>query len=478
MRITKIQIKHFRAFRGEYEITLRKGQNLLIYGENGSGKSSLYQALDSFLAPPTPYLEHKNIFAGTDNGYVKLEISDGMNPSQTYEWEETGHPFTEPLIAQAAKTRGFLDYRALLETHYAHRQADGVNVFNLLVTSLLANVENPISQRTFGAEWDSIKQVLAQRRDELRNQRLESELTDFNLGLTSILSSLTTQANAILATFEQDCAIQLALAPEGLQLSPDKRALAQTTILLTAIYYQRPIPGHHHFLNEARLSAIAISIYLGALLLNPAGPLPVLFLDDVLIGLDMSNRLPLLDVLLQHFKDWQVFLTTFDRVWFEMVSQRVQHQAPSWERIELYCGRTNEGDMPIYRQSKDYLGAAEEHLLNSDFKAAALYIRSAYERLVIEFCGRHRLLVRYCESPKGYKSDDFWTVVKTREYKTGERVLSTSLVDDIEMYRSSILNQLSHTEPSNVFRREVKGALDAVTKLRTSLEAVDKNSLK
>ena len=50
MKITKIDIKNFRVFRGTHQIDLGKiGKNLLLYGENGSGKSSLYLALKSFL---------------------------------------------------------------------------------------------------------------------------------------------------------------------------------------------------------------------------------------------------------------------------------------------------------------------------------------------------------------------------------------------------------------------------------------------
>ncbi len=46
MRITKIELKNFRAFYGAYQIDLHKaGKNLLVYGENGSGKSSLYSVL-------------------------------------------------------------------------------------------------------------------------------------------------------------------------------------------------------------------------------------------------------------------------------------------------------------------------------------------------------------------------------------------------------------------------------------------------
>ena len=50
VRITKIEIKNFRAFPRTYQIDLHKaGKNLLVYGENGSGKTSLYLALKLFL---------------------------------------------------------------------------------------------------------------------------------------------------------------------------------------------------------------------------------------------------------------------------------------------------------------------------------------------------------------------------------------------------------------------------------------------
>lgn len=51
MRISAIEIKNFRAFKGSpLKINLRQtGKNLLVYGENGSGKSSLFFALKDFL---------------------------------------------------------------------------------------------------------------------------------------------------------------------------------------------------------------------------------------------------------------------------------------------------------------------------------------------------------------------------------------------------------------------------------------------
>lgn len=50
MRITKVEVKDFGAFPGPatYTFDFDGRQNLLIYGENGSGKSSVFRALVEF----------------------------------------------------------------------------------------------------------------------------------------------------------------------------------------------------------------------------------------------------------------------------------------------------------------------------------------------------------------------------------------------------------------------------------------------
>lgn len=44
-RITKISIDNYRAYIEPLDLELPAGENLLVYGENGSGKSSLFKAL-------------------------------------------------------------------------------------------------------------------------------------------------------------------------------------------------------------------------------------------------------------------------------------------------------------------------------------------------------------------------------------------------------------------------------------------------
>lgn len=178
MRIKKIEIQNFRAFYGNFEIELG-GKNLLLYGENGSGKSSLFYALKLFLESAnakTEFSEHRNIFIKDDaDGFVKLTI--GKN---AYEWLPAKFP-DAPIILDANKTKGFLDYKSLLETHFLHRKQEdkSVNLFHLLVENLLANYTESSSGRTIGDIWQSVQQKIKSEKEHKYLQKRISRRTAF-----------------------------------------------------------------------------------------------------------------------------------------------------------------------------------------------------------------------------------------------------------------------------------------------------------
>lgn len=67
MKIQKIEVCNFKGFRSDYLFDLNAAcKNLLAYGENGSGKSSLYWALKLFLKSSIDadlnFSKTKNIF--------------------------------------------------------------------------------------------------------------------------------------------------------------------------------------------------------------------------------------------------------------------------------------------------------------------------------------------------------------------------------------------------------------------------------
>ena len=472
MRITEIEIKNFKAFYGIYRIDLRKsGKNLLIYGENGSGKSSLYFALKLFLEsgedPSHRFENNQNIFI-TDAGYIKLCLRASQRSKQDiYEWSESVRETDDELIIDASRAKGFLDYKDLLETHYVHRENNTVNVFGLLVNTLLANTVNPLTDRTLEEDWADIQPPFPRRNATNQIAALERQIANFNDELTNRLAELQPRASEILSKFEHNVALNFDFP--GIKYNRENRTLDNQEILLRVELFDRNIPEHHLFLNEARLSAIAIAIYFSSILMQPESDLKILALDDVLIGLDMSNRLPVLDMLTEYFSDYQIFLTTYDKAWYEIAKQRTSDA--EWEYTEFYSEQTDEYEIPIYVKNKAYLEKAKEYFAANDYKACVIYLRTAFEAAIKKFCEKKNLRVRYRENPKDLTNEDFWGPIKTGTLKDGTPFLEQSLIKEIELYRSIILNPISHARIVPVVKKEISEAIEAVKTLEAKLAA-------
>ena len=474
MRITDIEIKNFRAFRGNYRIDLSKtGKNLLVYGENGSGKSSLYLALTSFLESgvdkdnkSTEFENHQNIFI-KDPGHIKLSLrADQGSKKDIYEWSQRVKGETDDeLITEASKSKGFLDYKALLETHYLHRENETVNLFDLLVKTLLANTVNPLRDRSLAEDWGDIQPPFPRRSAKRQIETLERRIDVFNDELVNRLAELRPTVSEILHKFGYDVTLDFDF--QGVTYNPEKKELDNQQILLKVEFFDTEIPAHHRFLNEAKLSAIAIAVYLSSILLQPESDLRILALDDVLIGLDMSNRLPILDILHDYFSDYQIFLTTYDKAWYEIVKQRTDQK--DWKYAEFYFGETDEYEIPVYVEDKAYLEKAREYLDANDYKACAVYVRTAFEAAIKRYCERKNLAVKYRENPKDLRSEDFWVPIKMETDGSGLLLLNLRIVDEVEQARKFILNELSHATFANVYRKELEDAIDAVERLEAAL---------
>ena len=346
VRVTKIEIKNFRAFHGTHQFNLGKsGRNLLVYGENGSGKSSLYLALKSFLDSSedtaTRFENHQNIFLA-DDGHIKLHLrADPRAKEHIYEWSRTVKETEDQSIIDASKAKGFLDYKALLETHYIHRENDTIDVFDLLIENLLANVVSDVTGQSIREDWQSVLEARPSRRNaRTQIEALEERLEIFNRELTRRLGQLKKETSEILNKLGyNDNFVALNFDFKAVRYDPRNNSLEGNEIFLTVEFFENDLHAHHRFLNEAKLSAIALSIYFAALRLQPDSDLKLLALDDVLIGLDMSHRLPVLGILEEYFIDYQIILTTYDKVWYEIVKQRTTEKKMEIRRILLLQDR-------------------------------------------------------------------------------------------------------------------------------------------
>lgn len=472
MRITKIKTKNFRAFRGTLEIDLHKaGKNLLVYGENGSGKSSLYLALKLFLESSedtaNQFEDHQNIFI-KDNGYTKLHLqADSVSNECIYKWSRTVRETENQRIIDASKAKGFLDYRTLQKTHNVNQDEEDVNVFVLLIDNLLANTIGEKSNRSLADDWDNLRKAPRPRRNATTQiAELEEQVESFNNELTGKLAELQTLTSEILNEFGYNVFLDLGF--DKIKYNRHDKKLDNQQISLKVKFFDRDLDTYHNFLNEAKLSAIALSIYFAGFLLQPDSELKILALDDVLIGLDMSNRFPVLDILAKYFSKYQIFLMTYDKAWYEIVKQWASANG-QWKAVEFYFEQTDNFEVPVYVENKAYLEKAQEHLDANDYKACVIYLRSAFEAAIKRYCDKKQLSVRYCENPKRLRSDDLWLPIKTEEKENGILLLDLTLVDKIERYLNILLNPLSHDTIVNTHRRELEDAIEAVDELQNKL---------
>src|SRR5206468_2551167 len=100
-------------------------RNLVVYGENGSGKSSIYKALrDLFSRKPVLAALKNNEYAypldPAITPRIVVRFADGSPPVEWTEARHPGKPIADPRIALAALRSSFLDYHALLETNAFH----------------------------------------------------------------------------------------------------------------------------------------------------------------------------------------------------------------------------------------------------------------------------------------------------------------------------------------------------------------------
>ena len=461
---------------------------MFIYGENGSGKSSLYYALKDFFQSSIETIDMAavdNIFLeDSDKGknYIKVKFQpnkDGQRRVATYELTATGKTTDtagDTSIRDANKLKSFLTYKHLLDIHHIKKDEE-IDLFNLLVKGVLKHFKYTLTGgKELGELWNEVEILIAKEtgtsyRIDQKRKDVNDALKAFNDAFKQLFEKpevgktnpeyILGHAAPILNEFEHGLQIDLRYTQAT---TDDYKTIKQNHVRVGLEFCGKDIPKAHLFLNEARLSAIAISIYLGMIKRHPQlRPHKILFLDDIFIGLDISNRLPLLRILDTHFPGYQVFITTYDKPWYEYVRGFLSDK---WKSIEFYAQEVKGGfEIPKIEDGADMIRKARQHYNNSDYKASAVYARSAFEKIIMNYCERKKKPIAFKSKQKDYKSQDFWNKVKSDV----QPVTKTN----IEGYRFLIYNKLSHYDPEvNPLKTELRDAITTVENLRTELNGI------
>lgn len=485
MKIQQIEITNYKAFLGTYRIKAG-GKNLFIYGENGSGKSSLYYALKDFFQSSIEDIdlaELENAFVETAQiGKTAINVtfkpnSQGQDRAKSYQFNSsinTTRAVGDTSIHDGNKLKSFLTYKHLLSIHHLKKE-DAINLFDLLVNGVLKHFKYSLTRgKELGELWADVEETTGKTTGKhfpinQKKTEVNAAIKAFNEAFDELFKAgspenILKHARPILEQFDQNIEVELRFP----QLRPNRdfSSIEGAEVHADLKYAGKVVHKPHLFLNEARLSAIALSIYLGMIKRHVQGiPCKILFLDDVFIGLDISNRLPLLTILENEFPEYQIFITTYDKPWFEYARGFLE-QSGGWKTMEFYAQECNDGtQIPLIFDDQDLIAKAKAHLQACDYKAAAVYSRSAFEQLIRKFCEKKGKPIRYKARLKDYTTEDFWNALK------GDLIQPTR--DNIETYRSLVLNTFSHynTEKHEI-KIELENAVQAVLALKTELESL------
>ena len=255
--------------------------------------------------------------------------------AKPYEWSAGKNDSRVSEMRTLDKQKGFLDYKSLLRVHLVPTGEREINLFDIFINPLLAHYKNPVSSLglTFIQEWTTIKAALQPR--VWKPSDLDKRFEEFNAGFERVVKDTVTSASALLKKFDTELAISVEFKPGSYSWKPKK--LTPPKILAEPSFRRLERRDYYRSLNEARLTALAITIYLSGLQVLPASGFRLLVLDDILIGLDMVNRVKMLDLIHEHFADWQIPFT-YSKAWFERLKERVKEKRLSewdapWESV-------------------------------------------------------------------------------------------------------------------------------------------------
>lgn len=440
MKIDELTLKNFKFFYGEKTLEF-KGKNILLYGENGSGKSSIYWALytllnnakasDSKIKKYFNPREKKSLLnryiEDSETGKITVKLTNGHEYTVSNDSIEININKADTTIKESNIASDFINYK-LLAKLYDFKHGDSIDLFDLFTSDIFDYMPYK-TERSYADIWESFLRTesAAPKKRSWAFRIFESSIDNFNEKFEAFLNSIKESANDILQTnFYKSVEILLSYRPLVYNSRSDLRKFRKLeypkitiTMKLTndnvPVDRNRNIDQPHTFLNEAKLTAIALSLRLAILRTRVSGDvLKILVLDDLLISLDMSNRDIVVNMLLEdeYLKDYQIIMLTHDRAFFERSKQIFDYKSRGeWKYFEMYVDRkfkapkltfstastthllekkninlcSNYIEQPHIKKSKPNLEKAKEHFANKDYPACANYLRKEVEREFEEF---------------------------------------------------------------------------------------------
>lgn len=518
LRISKLTLKNFKFFHGSVPINF-DNKNVLLYGENGSGKSSIYWALYTFLqsvfkdSPQvTKYFAYnsdvnlRNRFAkNEDESAIIVEFDDGIERVISNEGVKTKTNDDDNVVLEATLGSDLIEYRTLSRIyHFAH--SEEIDLFPFFKNNLLPFIsfkkiftthdgkEGSKSADDFWRYLERGIDIYENAEEDKTFEPFQKIVAEFNSSFDTYLKEITESVNSYLnQKFKQNIKVALkyngAVGKENL-IDEDKKTIFidEPSIILEVELIsaelkadKKKVFNPQSFLNESKLTALALSMRLAILDEKFVEAYPkILVLDDMLMSMDMSNREFVLEIILENYlKDYQILFFTHQRGLFEDAKNFIQsHHAKlarsageaneelakdewekHWKVLEMYeTENISNFSVPIIQEYGNNLQKALYYFkAHIDYNACGNNLRTALEEFFLAFIPHNFLNGQTMLAG---------LIVSARSYFTHVGFDTTPL-DKLERYRDRSLNPTAHYNPrADYFKRELQDIFSILDSLK------------
>ena len=433
-KIEKITFKNFKAFRNEETIDF-KNKNVLIYGNNGSGKSSIFWALYTFLQSsikteanvkkyfkvfnendPTTFQTLRNIFEEEgEESYIDLTISEGSVKTKRRISLDNIDTIQNADILTLNATSDFINYK-LLSSFYNSSHKYDVNLWHVFERDIFPYLVNTVTDQTY-LEYIKDKTFDAPRypsgyvfKQGWQKDQYISQLNIFNQEIQSLLTKIQLTANDFLkehffnnedvlkVELKFDKTFTFDLLEKRIWLEDNKHLRERKLGIKLIVHQFNKTTGNwislqrvQSLLNEAQLTRIAVSIRIGALRTRIQDTYPkILVLDDMLISLDMANRIEVTKIILNFnnkptlnfFDSYQKIILTHDKGFYNILKNYTNSN--EWEYYNLHK-KENSNDAPVLVNEKSHIEKAQRFLAEREFDTCGNELRKELETILKKY---------------------------------------------------------------------------------------------
>ncbi len=502
-RLNKLIVQNFKFFCNEFILPV-DCKNILIYGENGSGKSSIYWSLYTILQSclksnatvASKYFDAthsenlRNRFSDNPYSGIRIEFKHTDGRTKTFEnsiYITNTFNTTDNFMRSTAAASGFMNYK-FLSALFEFKNSEHNDIFPIFEKEIfpfleyskvhdLIDGDNYNQTSTAEGWWRYILRChdnslilphsASKKSSILENthqyKQFKTLIDDFNDELTSRLREIIHRVNdKLLKIFNLPISLSYNFTGAdfnrikfGTTKAKDGKIHRPRIILSAKLNHKvikdsRDIYHPRSFFNEAKLTVVALAMRLAIYemtISNMPDCAEMLIIDDLLVSLDMCNRIKVIDVILDYEKrNKQLIIMTHDRGLYNLIRSKVEEDE-IWKCYELYSkyeGYDNdEVPIPVIIEHNNYLEQAHKHIKSFDFPAAANSLRKECEAImkrllpenwlyVVGDDGSHQFLTLHGMISQGAKFNDYF---------------QTSLpFSNLDLYRERILNPFSHDD--------------------------------